>query len=424
MNYQEIFRQALSHIKSKWELPTTGFLAGGSISNVVWNIITGKDAPVNDLDIYHLIQIQNNLSTKEENEKQHFIHQEMVVSEDYTGLNVGFKRKGFYTIEKVSENGIFNIIEYKSSTDDRSIVIESFDINCCQLGYDIDKDEFIWTKDFEKFLNTGELRLTNLTSPAHSAIRLVKKQSDLDAVLPKIELDMIAYAMEKIRFIDAQKFRFKDRYANMYKKYESKLNHMFDLVRDHDIEDYLKMNLNVYDNIYTLKPKTQVHDMSRGHLSGVMLSKDFLFFVRNILDDNTKEMIWFNLYPIIDSEMSVQEYFDGVISDSDLQILSNFVKVAPKTCKNFRGLSITKQVELYKMIIERYNEDPLVGISVLENYDLSKHSIDDEFERLLMELHIRKEIIEDKKDKVYRILGLETWHKKIVKDNPDFFDGF
>ena len=32
MNYQELFLQALQQIKSKWDLPKTGFLAGGAIS--------------------------------------------------------------------------------------------------------------------------------------------------------------------------------------------------------------------------------------------------------------------------------------------------------------------------------------------------------------------------------------------------------
>jgi len=240
MNYQEIFRQALDQIKSKWQLPTTGFLAGGAISNVVWSILKGKDFPINDLDIYHLSELKKNVSTREMKEKQHFTKNEKWVYEDYTGLAVGYQQKGYYMIEKVSVNGIFNIIEYNSSTEDRSIIIDSFDINCCQLGYDIDKDEFVWTKDFETFLETGELRLTNLTSPAHSALRLVKKKNDLDAILPEIELDVITYAMKNIRFIDTQKFRFKERYANMYKKYESELSKYFKLVRDKDIEEYLR----------------------------------------------------------------------------------------------------------------------------------------------------------------------------------------
>ena len=85
MNYQEIFRQALDQIKSKWELPTTGFLAGGAISNVVWNILKDKDAPVNDLDIYHLSELKKTISSREMKEKQHFTKNEKWVYEDYTG---------------------------------------------------------------------------------------------------------------------------------------------------------------------------------------------------------------------------------------------------------------------------------------------------------------------------------------------------
>jgi len=423
MNYTEIFRQALDDIKSKWTLPETGFLAGGSLGNTIWNILTGKSAPINDLDIYHLVELESNL-TREGEKKQHFIEQEMVISEDYTGFNLGFRRKGFYTIEKVSENGIFNIIEYKSSTEDRSIVIDSFDINCCQIGYDIEKDKFVWTKDFELFLKTGELRLTNLTSPAHSAIRIVKKQSDLGASLPDIELDMIAYSLSNIRFVDVQKFRFKERYYNMFKKYESKLKERFKIVRDNQIEEYLQMNLDVHDKIWTLEAVGKVMDMEKGNIPGVLLSRDFLFYVRNVLGDNDLEIAWRRLYPIIDSEFTREEYFDTEISDKDLEILGNFVKVAPKTCKNFRGLTLSKQIELFKNIIDRYKDDPLIGISMLENYKIIDHNFDDEMETLLMELAIRKDIVEDKRDKVYHILGIETWHKKIVNNNPDFFEDF
>ena len=119
-----------------------------------------------------------------------------------------------------------------------------------------------------------------------------------------------------------------------------------------------------------------------------------------------------------------EEYFDTEISDKDLEILGNFVKVAPKTCKNFRGLTLSKQIDLFKNIIDRYKEDPLIGISMLENYTIIDHNFDDEMETLLMELAIRKDIVEDKRDKVYHILGIETWHKKIVNDNNDFFQDF
>lgn len=412
MNYQEIFRQALDQIKSKWELPTTGFLAGGAISNVVWNIITGKEGPVNDLDIYHLSEVKKTISTREMKEKQHFTKNERWVYEDYTGLNVGYQQKGWYTIEKVSVNGIYNTIEYKSSTEDKSIVIESFDINCCQLGYDIDNDKFIWTKDFETFLQTGELRLTNLTSPAHSAMRLVKKKNDLDAILPEIELNIIAYAMQNIKFMDTQKFRFKERYANMYKRYEFELNRHFKLVRDHEIEEYLKNNLGVDDFIWTLEPTNQKIELIRGEVQGLFLSKDFLFYVRNILNKKVFENIWFYLHPIMDTTMPIKEYVDIEITEENIERLRKLIVYAPNTVRNLRGLSISKQLGVFDMIISKFPNDPFLAISIMENYDLKDHNLDDDMELLLMELSIRKEIVEDSKDKVYHILGIETWDRK------------
>ena len=412
MNYQEIFRQALDQIKSKWELPTTGFLAGGAISNVVWNILKDKDAPVNDLDIYHLSELKKTISSREMKEKQHFTKNEKWVYEDYTGLNIGYQQKGYYTIEKVSVDGIYNNIDYKSSTEDKSIIIDSFDINSCQLGYDIEKDEFVWTKDFERFLETGELRLTNLTSPAHSALRLVKKKNDLGAILPEIELDIIAYAMKNIRFIDTQKFRFKERYANMYKRYEFELNRHFKLIRDEDIEEYLRNNLGVHDFIWTLEPNDINLDIVKGEIPGVFLSKDFLFYVRNILKNDGYEKLWFKLHPIMDSSMSIEEYVDMDLDVEKVDKLHKLVIHAPNTNKNLKGLSISKQLEVFDRVLNKFPNDPFVAISIMENYKLTEHNLDDEMEILLMELSIRRQVIEDTKDKVYHILGIETWDRK------------
>lgn len=415
MNYQNLFRQAIDDIKSKWELPPVGFLAGGSIANVAWNLLKGKNAPVNDLDIYYLSEVKTTISAREMKEKQHFTKNEKWVYEDYTGLNVGYQQKGWYTIEKVSVNGIFNNIEYKSSTNDKQIVIDSFDINCCQLGYDIEKDEFIWSKDFETFLETGELRLTNLTSPAHSAMRLVKKKYDLGATLPKIELDIICYSMDNIKFMDSQKFRFKERYANMYKTYELELNQYFKLVRDTDIEEYLINNLGVHDNIWTLEPRHIELDVIKGELQGVYLSKDFLFYVRNILNNQTYEKIWYKLHPIMDSSMKIEEYIDTEPTDEIIDRLYKLVVHAPNTNRNLKGFSLSNQLKKFEDILKKFPNDPFIAISIMENYDLIHHNIDDEMELLLMELSIRKTIQEDVKDKVYHILGLETWKNQVGK---------
>lgn len=412
MNYQQIFRQAIDEIKSKWDLPKTGFLAGGSISNVIWNIVSGNNAPVNDLDIYQLKSLKTNISEKQIQSKQNFILQEKVIFEDYTGISVNYQRKGYYQIDKVSEDGIFNVIDYVSSTEDRDIIIESFDINCCQIGYDLEKDEFTWTRDFEEFLQTGELRLSNLSSPAHSAMRLVKKQSDLNCILPELELDIISFTLKNTRFLDTTKHRFKERYAKMFKKYSSGLESKFKLKRDKDIEEYLRNNLGVNDKIWTLEPKSKGIELNRGELPGLLLSKDFLYYVRNVWKKSSLERIWFKLYPVISNDLPTKTYFDKILTEQDEDLLCKMVNFAPKSSKNLIGLTISKQVELIKKVLEKFHHDPFVAITVLENYDIKNHNLDDEMEILLMELSVRKQVIEDSKDKVYHILGIETWQRK------------
>jgi len=410
MKYQQIFRQALDEIKSKWDLPSSGFLAGGSISNLVWNIVSGKNAPVNDLDIYHLKEVKSNFTNRELKQKQHFVRNEKSVFEDYTGLNIGYQQKGYYTIEKVSVNGIFNDIDYIATVDDRTLVLDSFDINACQLGYDIDKDKFIWTKNFEEFLDTGELKLCNLTSPPHSAIRLVKKKHDLGAILPDLELDIICAILGERRFIDTQKSRFKERYANLFEKYESDLESRFKLVREKDLEDYLKFNLGVEDKIWCLESKSSNFEITFGEIPGLLLSKDFLYYARNILNNKDLEKVWFKLPPIIDSSLPFNEYFDIEPLSSNVRRLGKLVNHAPNCSKNFKGLSLSKQLEIFDKVVSKFPKDPLVAIKILENYDIKNYDLDDEMELLLMELSIRKDLSDDPKDKVYHILGIETWN--------------
>jgi hypothetical protein len=344
--------------------------------------------------------------------KQHFIRNEKEVYEDYTGLQIGYTQKGHYTIEKVSVNGIFNDIDYIATVDDRSLVLDSFDINACQLGYDIEKDEFIWTKNFEEFLKTGELRLCNLTSPPHSAIRLVKKKHDLDAILPDLELDIICAILGARRFIDTQKSRFKDRYANIFKKYESDLKSRFKLVREKDLEEYLKFNLDVDDKIWSLESISNNFEINFGEIPGLLLSKDFLYYARNILNNKELEKAWHKLHPVIDSSMPFDKYFDTPYDKNQVRRLGKLITYAPNSSKNLKGLSFSEQLNVFDTILSKFPNDPLIAIKILENFQIKDYDINDEMELLLMELSIRKELIEDPKDKVYHILGIETWNSK------------
>ena len=421
MNYELIFRDALCDIRSKWELPSSGFLAGGSISNVIWNKISGNNAPVNDLDIYILDGVVK-LSETEIKKKQNFIKNENFVYEDYSGISQCFRKTGYYVINNVSVDGIYNYINYSSDTEDPNIIIESFDINCCQVGYDIGNDKFYWTKSFENFLNTGELMLVNLCSPAHSAIRIVKKKKDLSANLKDLELDIIAYTLSGNRFLDTAKVRFKQRYADMFDKYSEDLSSRFELDRDEDVEQYLRDNLNVHDNIYCVKSKSVGINIDSSMKIGVNLSKDFLFWIRNIFNDKELEKTWFRIHHIFDTSLTIEEYLDCKPTHIELETLRNLINVAPNCVKNLKGMTLSNQLKLVNNLFSKYKDDLIVAISILENHKIDdKINLEDDMDLLLLELSVRKNIVDDSRGKVRRLLGIEPeYDTSVVSIEPYF----
>ena len=60
MNVELLGRQAIDIIKSKWGLPKEGFVAGGSIANIIWELVSGNKAIVNDVDIFVFDSVQAN----------------------------------------------------------------------------------------------------------------------------------------------------------------------------------------------------------------------------------------------------------------------------------------------------------------------------------------------------------------------------
>ena len=73
-----------------------------------------------------------------------------------------------------------------------------------------------------------------------------------------------------------------------------------------------------------------------------------------------------------------------------------------------------------KTLFDRYKEDPIIAISILEKVKIDNNNFD-EGDLLLLELSVRKEIISDTKDKVKRILHPETIESNIENKDSYFF---
>ena len=423
MNIESLGRQAIDRIKEEWGLPLHGFVAGGAIANIVWELVSGTKAVVNDIDIFVFDGIEKELDN---NKKTLFNYQEKETKyyEDYSGMNFNNYTKDFYSIVESERDDMFNTIKYTSNTSDPSLIIKSFDINATRIGYDIDNDKLYWTSEFEDFLKTGELKVSNLMTPSHTAVRIAKKSRDLNAKLDEFEFKLIQYALS-YRFIDRIKLRFKERYLEMCKDNKDLLSPYFQMSRDLETEEFVFGKTGEKVELYYLVSrdvKTEVTEVpltddfekivysnlplifEDDNLNKIFKSTDFLFYMRNIYGkEKSLRDMWSKLYYFFNDV----HYVDREVSQKDIDLLQRFGKYAPGSIENLKGLKLSEQIDVIKMFLDKFKEDPIVAISILENIKVDKNIILDEQTKLILELSVRKQIVNDIRGKVSKILNLE-----------------
>ena len=434
MNIESLGRQAIDRIKSEWGLPLHGFVAGGAIANIVWELVSGNKAVVNDIDIFVFDGIEKELDN---DKKSLFNYQEKETKyyEDYNGMNFNNYTKDFYSIVESERDDMFNTIRYKSNTSDPSLIIKSFDINATRIGYDIDNDKLYWTSEFEDFLKTGELKVSNIMTPSHTAVRIAKKSKELNAKLYDFEFKLLQYALS-YRFIDRIKLRFRERYLDMCRDNKDLLSPYFQMSRDLETEEYVFTKVGEKVELYYLVArdiKKEVTEVSLtdnfekivysnlpqifedDNINKIFKSTDFLFYMRNIYgkDQNLKDM-WSKLYYFFNDV----HYIDREVSQEDLDLLQRFGKYAPGSIENLKGLKMSEQIEVIKKFLDKFKEDPIIAISILESVKVDKDIILDEQTMLLLELSVRKKIVNDTRGKVSKILNIE---EVIDKNNNDIW---
>jgi len=388
MDVEQLAKRALDKIKSQWGLPKRGFIAGGSISNLIWEEVSGTKAIINDIDVFLFDGL---LESYNEDKKEYFFSfkedEENVWYDDYSGLRFIDRAKNYYSICESTTEGIFNYVSYKSNTHNPEIIIKSFDINCTAIGYSIEEDKFYWTPEFEKFLNTGKLQITNLKTPCHTAIRIVKKSEELKVDLDLFELEIVQGVLSR-QLQDIYKVRFQDRYFNLFNNHKI-LDNYFTIEQDLECMTHVKTTYDKDVNLWTLKTKKEV--LLDNNLLTIHKGDDFLFYLRNIYMKPELVDIWNKLRPLFINE----DYVDGGIDVEDMKLLSKTIQFLPKTILNLRGYKLTEQVSIIKLLLERYKEDPTIAFSILEKHTIEPNQEIDDSTALLYELSVRKEIVDE-----------------------------
>jgi hypothetical protein len=434
MNIESLGRQAIERIKSEWGLPKRGFLAGGSIANIVWELVSGNKAVVSDIDVFIFDSLEERVNTSNRDTLFNYQEKETRYYEDYTGMCFNTYTKDFYSIIEAEREGMFNNIRYKSNSQDPSLIIKSFDINSTRIGYSIEKDELYWTPEFEEFLKTGELKVTNLMTPSHTAIRIVKKSKDLNVKLDEFEFKLIQYALS-CNFQDRIKLRFRERYLDLYKEYSEQLKDFFTVKRDFEAEDYVKIHHQKEVQLFYLSPivndeSTEMSDFDRliyahrsnlfkedENLNLIFKSSDFLFYMRNIYGKEELSKLWKKLYFYFNDV----HYIDKEVSMEDIELLCRFSENAPNSIENLKGYKLSEQISIIKKFLDKYKEDPIIAISILENVKINKDIELDEQTSLLLELSVRKQILNDTRGKVNKILDIKEELPKIIDLNSEMF---
>jgi len=408
MDLNQLAKNSIDYLKINFgTFPDKGFIAGGSLANLIWEQISGNVAKINDIDIFiykgeYKREHEKSISLwdNDKGEKLNYLSTKKQLIIDYSGITTTRTAKDYYKIISSGRKGIFNLIEYQASSQRPDLVLDSFDINCVKVGYSIEEDKFYWDSDFEEFIKTGELKLSNILTPAHSAIRLIKKKVELNCNLDLFELDLCKIALTK-NYGDINKLYFTEKYGKIFDEYQNILIDHFEKEKTEEITNIFLKNENLPDiDIFKLIPKEIKSEKLLKYekeIDSIFWVDTLMFFVRQIMEDDYKKFIWENLTPLFDSK----DYIDEKISKEKILFLKRLIKFAPNTTENLKGLKLSEQIKLTDFFFNKFSYDPIIAMSILEMKKLTKKEFDDD-DLLLLELSVRKHIVnEDKRvDKI------------------------
>lgn len=250
---KEVQNKIITYIKTNYpEIPERGFIAGQAVASLVYKFLElPLNIVINDVDIFIPCDIKTNKAIRNRvqsnsannivsNEYDHYSHT------DYLDFKTG---RGYQVIRSINleENEKINIIKVRTYTEyskneeiiNPMLMLNSFDMNCCSIGYDIQTGEFFWTHSFISFINDLTLRIQSSHTPFHSFIRLSKKIKDINCQCNlfqerRLLIQYIHLSSHKTNIITGSKF------WSLFEKNKEEMNEFF------EFGDYFTENNHIY----------------------------------------------------------------------------------------------------------------------------------------------------------------------------------
>jgi hypothetical protein len=211
----------------------------------------------------------------------------------------------------------------------------------------------------------------------------------------------------------------------MFKSNLDILEPHFIITRDNEAEEFVKTQYLEDVKLYYLMPNIKTDNdndvfirpriFNDSNIFSIHKSSDFLFYMRNIYGKDNLSTIWEKVYYYFNDV----NYIDREVLSEDLELLYRFSQAAPNSIENLKGMKISEQINIIKKFLDKFKEDPIIAISIIESMKFDKDIELDEQTSLLLELSVRKKIVNDTRNKVGRILNNESVNK--VSSCDDLF---
>lgn len=267
----------LDELSKVAKIPEVGIVAGQAVASVIMRRLgLGLGTPINDVDVFLSVELSPRgsdmaLLAKEKSEKTarlsslacHVTRAGVGVgSEDgYRGMYRATLKAG-YNIVATAREEMLNEVAYKRVWADREgesmAVLAGFDMNCVQAGVDAASGSLVWTPGFEDFAATSELRIVNVNTPFHTAVRYFKKKKELGC-FGDDELNMAICALPSVRGVFSDVRMGSSSSDSVAGRYGVKVHNDYQALGDEVSVWFKEVKAMDHAKIWTMKPVFKGH---------------------------------------------------------------------------------------------------------------------------------------------------------------------
>lgn len=357
-------KSIVTYLKDNFKMPTKGFVAGQAVASLIYKELSlNLNEPINDVDVF--VKREDGANPFAQCRKEFFGN---MVSHEYRGSGGEFAFSStynrFYQIVRSfykEDDENVNIVEFSSTTHNpNQKIIDSFDFNCCSVGFDIETEMFYFSTGFIDFVKTKQLRVQSVHTPFHSWLRLNKKIQDLgENIFCDVNLERFVLIQSmNLNYKEKSSFIVGERFIELMNKYKD--------------DEFLKMISN--DKATGLDLENHECEKLKKTYKTISLNESYLtsrYYLENInrLPNKTSDKI-FKLKKETtdnsDTSMNTEFFFWGCNSVS----ATNLIHLMHET-----GLYNQKYIKKIGNFFERTNYSRVAYVlitSLLEETPLSK----------------------------------------------------